>query len=132
MSSRKNLRKLDLLAKKVLKILGARDRKMRDAALDVILLSHRDITTLKRRFIKKKGEPNVLSFPEPAHFPHPETKKRYLGEVYLNKDILQRNPERAAPLLVHGILHLLGHDHKKKSAAAKMERLERRILAALR
>jgi probable rRNA maturation factor len=120
-------RRLGRLANEILKTLRARHAKARNAVLDIIVLPDRDIALLKRRFMKKKTEPNVLSFPEPARFPHPETKKRYLGEIYLNRDILRRNPERAKPLLAHGILHLLGYDHKKKADAVKMERLEKSI-----
>lgn len=102
------------------------------ATLDIFLLPHREMKALKRRFIKKQTEPNVLSFPEPRAFPHPETKKRYLGEVYLNENILAASPERAAPLLLHGILHLLGHDHVKSEREARaMEGLEGRILKKL-
>ena len=99
--------------------------------MDIILLDNEKIAALKARFIKKKTEPNVLSFPEPAHFPHPETKKRYLGEVYLNRTILKKSPERAKALLLHGILHLLGYDHKKKADITEMEGLEKKILAKL-
>ncbi len=103
------------------------------ASLDIFLLKDPDITALKARFIKKRTEPNVLSFKEPLAFPHPELKKgKYLGEVYLNKDILKREPERAAPLLLHGILHLLGHDHEKKMDAKKMEALEAKILESIK
>jgi probable rRNA maturation factor len=119
-------RKLSRLAAKILATL-----KVRGATLDIILLDNAKIAALKARFIKKRTEPNVLSFPEPAHFPHPETKKRYLGEVYLNRTILRRSPERAKALLLHGVLHLLGYDHKKKADIAKMEGLEKRILAKL-
>jgi len=49
--------------------------KVRGGALDVFLLPNRTIVALKARFIKKKTEPNVLSFPEPSHIPHPETGK---------------------------------------------------------
>jgi probable rRNA maturation factor len=104
---------------------------VRTALVDIFLLPDRDITALKRRFIKKRTEPNVLSFPEPLGFPHPQTKKRYLGEVYLNRDILKRSPERAAPLLLHGILHLLGYDHIKKADAVKMEGLEAKVAAKI-
>ncbi|MGC9968470.1 MAG: rRNA maturation RNase YbeY [Minisyncoccia bacterium] len=121
-------KKLARLAKKILRIVGGRNAAVRTAALDVFLLPDREIAVLKRRFFKKKTEPNVLSFPEPLCFPHPETKRRYLGEIYLNRDLLRRDPERAAPLLLHGILHLLGYDHKKKAGAAKMEKLEKNIL----
>jgi probable rRNA maturation factor len=124
-------KKLARLAKKILRIVGGRNAAVRTATLDVFLLPDREIAALKRRFFKKKAEPNVLSFPEPLRFPHPETKRRYLGEIYLNRDLLRRDPERAAPLLLHGILHLLGYDHKKKAGAAKMERLEKSLLVTL-
>jgi probable rRNA maturation factor len=131
MSSRKNLvsskgpleKKLDRLAARFLATL-----KVKNARLDIIVLPDKDIAALKAKFIKKRTEPNVLAFPEPLRFPHPESKKRYLGEVYLNRDILKKSPERAEPLLLHGILHLLGHDHKKPADIKKMEGLEKRIL----
>jgi probable rRNA maturation factor len=119
--------KLARLAQKMLKMLG-----VRAAVLDIILLDNKSITKLKARFIKKKTEPNVLSFPEPAHFPHPETKKRYLGEIYLNRDILYKSPKRANALLLHGVLHLLGYDHIKKADIMEMEALERKILKKLK
>lgn len=105
-----------------------KELKVRGAILDIFLLKDKDIAVLKARFIAKRTEPNVLSFKEPLAFPHPETKKKYLGEVYLNKDILRHSPDRAAPLLLHGILHLLGYDHVKKTDAAKMEKAEVKIL----
>ena len=119
-------KKLARRTAKILKMLN-----VRGATLDIFLLPNREIKALKSKFIKKKTEPNVLAFPEPVHFPHPETKgRKYLGEIYLNKDILKRSPQRAIPLLTHGILHLLGHDHKKKADALVMERLEGQVAKA--
>lgn len=119
-------KKLQILAVKILKVLGTRA-----GMLDIVLLGDAEMKRMKWRLLGKRTEPNVLSFPEPDRFPHPETKKRYLGEVYLNKDILKKNPERTAPLLLHGILHLLGYDHIRKADATRMERLEEKTLAAL-
>jgi probable rRNA maturation factor len=119
-------KKLQLIAAAILKELG-----IRPATLDIVLLTNAEMKRMKWRLLGKKTEPNVLSFPEPARFPHPETKRRYLGEVYLNQDILKKSPERAAPLLLHGILHLLGYDHMKKADAGRMERLEKKVLSAL-
>jgi probable rRNA maturation factor len=34
-------------------------------------------------------------------------------------------------LVVHGVLHLFGHDHQNGREATRMERLERKSLAAL-
>jgi len=123
-------RNLPFLAKKILTALH-----QRTAIVDIFLLPNADIKKLKARFIKKQTEPNVLAFREPIAFPHPElsrARKKYLGEIYLNRDILRKSPERTAPLLLHGILHLLGYDHKKKADAAKMEALEEKVLASLK
>ncbi|HVN26340.1 MAG TPA: rRNA maturation RNase YbeY [Candidatus Paceibacterota bacterium] len=104
--------------------------RVKGGSVDIILLPHARIKALKARFIAKQTEPNVLSFPEPAGFPHPDMKRgrRFLGEIYLNRTIIARNPERTRPLLLHGILHLLGYDHAGDRDAVRMEALERRIL----
>ncbi len=39
--------------------------------------------------------------------------------------------DHATHLLVHGTLHLLGHDHEADKDAARMERLEIKILKTL-
>lgn len=119
-------RQLQFLAKKMLKALH-----QRNAIVDIFLLQNGDIKKLKARFIKKKTEPNVLAFPEPIAFPHPETKKKYLGEIYLNRDILNKSPKRTAPLLLHGLLHLMGYDHKKKADRIEMEALEAKVLTKI-
>jgi probable rRNA maturation factor len=121
-----NDKKIKTLSDKILKRLH-----IRGATLDIFLLGNKEMAALKARFIKKKTEPNVLSFPEPARFPHPEVKRKYLGEIYLNRDILKKSPERAKALLLHGVLHLLGYDHKKRTDIIKMESLEKKVLRNL-
>jgi probable rRNA maturation factor len=120
-------KKLQKLAVKMLAALG-----VPRAALDIVLLKNTELMRMKWRLLRKRTEPNVLSFPEPKQFPNPEIKKRYLGEVYLNQDILKKSPAQAVPLLAHGILHLLGYDHMKKNDAVRMERLEKKVLAVLK
>ncbi|MBI4087539.1 MAG: rRNA maturation RNAse YbeY [Candidatus Liptonbacteria bacterium] len=70
---------------------------------------------------------DVLSFAEPKGFPHPESKKRFLGEIYLNRGLRSDFP-RLAFLLIHGLLHLLGYTHNKKSDTLKMQSLEKRLM----
>ena len=43
----------------------------------------------------------------------------------------KRTEAHHAHLLVHGLLHLQGHDHEREADAARMERRERAILARL-
>ena len=74
---------------------------------------------------------NVLSFP----MQEPD----YLGDIVICAEVVareaaeQHKTPRAhwAHLVVHGVLHLMGHDHLVDAEAEKMEALERRLLARM-
>lgn len=80
---------------------------------------------------------NVLSFP-PADPPVGMRGKRprHLGDLVICAPVViseadaQGKPRRHhfAHLTVHGVLHLLGHDHVEADDATRMEALETRIL----
>ena len=80
---------------------------------------------LNREFRKKDYATNVLSF--------------HSGDIVLCHPVIAREARdqgkavaaHYAHLVVHGVLHLRGYDHKNKSEAARMARAERRILARL-
>ena len=95
----------------------------------VFLLSGKEMRALEKKVGMGRADhtPNVLSFEEPAGFPHPETKGRVLGEVYLNKDLAAHGFREFAYLLIHGILHLLGYSPTEKNDILRMEALERKI-----
>ena len=103
------------------------------AALEVYFLSSREITAINSRFFRRKrrvsGEKvDVLAFPHPHGFPNPShTKGKTLGEIYINQDCVRRKKETLARLLIHGILHLLGHDHQGHKDALNMEALEEEV-----
>lgn len=86
---------------------------------------------------------DVLSFETLTSFaPQDDTEddpERMLGDVVISIDTarkqaadydapLQRELER---LLIHGILHVLGHDHMEAGERAKMEAEERRLASAI-
>lgn len=79
---------------------------------------------------------NVLSFPAPAGA-RGSKLRRSLGDIVICAPVVTREAseqhKRAddhwAHLLVHGALHLLGHDHEDDLSAGRMERRERRVLA---
>ena len=78
----------------------------------------------------------MLSFPAPAGG---STEPRLLGDVVLAFETIAREAaeqrisarDHLAHLTVHGVLHLLGHDHENDRDAETMERREREILARL-
>lgn len=96
---------------------------------DVFLLGDAEMRRIKKRFLpREKGPANVLSFAEPENWPRPGRERPKLGELYLNMGITGGKIEKLLPLLVHGVLHLSGYDHKKKSDRMKMEKLEKEII----
>ncbi|OGZ53582.1 MAG: hypothetical protein A3B25_00570 [Candidatus Ryanbacteria bacterium RIFCSPLOWO2_01_FULL_48_26] len=101
-----------------------------NSTVEIFLLSGKEMLKLEKRVGLRKAAghtPNVLSFTEPIGFPRPETKKRILGEVYVNKDLAKHGFGELAYLLVHGILHLIGYSHTKKNDILQMEALEKKI-----
>lgn len=89
---------------------------------------------LNRDYRGRDKPTNVLSFPFEAP---PGVALPLLGDlvlchpVVLREAVEQGKPWRDhyAHLVVHGMLHLLGHDHLEDQEAEEMERLEREILA---
>lgn len=102
---------------------------------DVVILLTDDaaIQVLNARFRDKDRATNVLSFPAAeSAFPH-------LGDVVLAFAYCEAEAkaqgktlsDHLSHLVVHGILHLLGHDHMEDEEAEEMEGEERLILSGL-
>jgi len=91
---------------------------------------------LNRRYRGKDKPTNVLSFPAA---PAPGVRPRPLGDVLICPAVLRREAraqgksEQAhwAHLIVHGTLHLVGHDHERDIDAVRMERCEIAVLRRL-
>ena len=93
---------------------------------------------LNRQYRKKRGPTNVLSFPM-LEGPGAELAPSLLGDVVISADTAFAEAQaarksllyRMTELLIHGILHLLVHDHATKAEAAEMSRLEAELLKTL-
>ncbi len=109
-----------------------------DRAAEISLVLTDD-ATLRRYNLRYRGidkPTNVLSFAA-GEEPTPDCAgPLLLGDVLLAYETLGREAEQQSKrfadhfchMVVHGVLHLLGHDHETEAEAAAMERLE---LAAL-
>jgi probable rRNA maturation factor len=92
--------------------------------------------TLNRQYRGKDYATNVLSFP--TELP-PGVVLPLLGDLAICAPVVLREAaeqgklprDHWAHLTVHGVLHLLGHDHIIEVEAEAMESLETRILARL-
>lgn len=118
-----------------------------DTEVSVLLVDNAAIRELNRDYRNKDSATDVLSFPmeedmedngEPDVIGGPT--ERMLGDIVISiekaveqADEYGHSIERElAFLTVHGLLHLLGHDHEGDAAGEKTMRAEeKRILAAL-
>ncbi len=118
-----------------------------ETEISVLLVDNATIRELNRDYRAKDAPTDVLSFPleeeredeaEPAVTGGPSA--RMLGDIVISveKAVEQateygHSVERElAFLAIHGLLHLLGHDHEKgETAKQAMRAEEKRILAAL-
>jgi probable rRNA maturation factor len=114
------------------------------SVVDVTLADDEAQRTLNRAWRGKDSSTNVLAFPltspgtDPTA-PRPPGAPLLLGDVVLAFEMVRREAaEQRKPfadhlrhLIVHGVLHLLGHDHIDDRDAAAMETREIAILAEL-
>jgi len=104
--------------------------------LSVLLTDDAEQRELNREWRGQDKSTNVLSFPQIEPF---EPVSGLLGDISLARETVAREAdEMGIPfndhfthLVVHGFLHLLGHDHIEDDEAEVMESLETRILASL-
>ena len=95
-----------------------------NAELSVSLVTEEEIADLHERYMHEEGPTDVLSFPLDDDG-RGDDGLRVLGDVVIAPSVAARNrPEEPASemrlLLVHGILHLLGHDHMDDDERAEM------------
>jgi probable rRNA maturation factor len=96
--------------------------------LSVSFVTDDEIADLHRRYMDEEGPTDVLSFPLGEV---DEEGVRILGDVVISPSAAERNnpSDRSSELrllLVHGILHLLGHDHQDDMSRASMWALQER------
>lgn len=113
---------------------GARRRKPAELAIRIVTAEQG--RALNRDYRGRDYPTNVLSFA--AELP-PGVKLPLIGDLALCAPVVLREAaeqgklarDHWAHLTVHGVLHLLGHDHLDPREADAMEALETRILAGL-
>lgn len=88
---------------------------VRDAGLSITFVTDRRIAALNWQHLKHRGPTDVISFGfAPSHDGAPLE-----GDIYIAPEVARRNAIRAGTsareellrLVVHGVLHVLGHDH---------------------
>lgn len=112
----------------------------RPAELSVVITGDAPIRELNRTYRDTDSATDVLSFSqaEGEVFAVPDGETPHLGDVIISLETARRQADEhglalqdeVAHLLVHGILHLLGHDHEDPDDEVVMRAHEDAILGA--
>lgn len=105
----------------------------------VVLADDDFVKELNHTYRGKKNPTNVLSFPYTSTKSRNLKPEAYLGDIVLALETIKSEAKtqnktfknHAIHLIVHGVLHLLGHDHEKEKDAIEMETKEIKILKTL-
>jgi probable rRNA maturation factor len=105
--------------------------------LSIILTDNTRLHELNLNYLGIDAPTDVLSFP--ASETDPETGLRYIGDILISIPRAQSQAESAGHslesevqlLVVHGVLHLLGHDHAQVEEKARMWKAQAEILESL-
>lgn len=114
-----------------------------DYVMTLVLTDDRHQKMLNKKFRSIDKPTNVLSFPQyaPAQYRRlkPQAQPIFLGDITLSYQYIVCETKNGHKILIdhiihlaiHGILHILGYDHRTSRHAAAMKKLERTILQAM-
>ena len=98
----------------------------------VFLTKNKTMKKLNKKFRNKNKPTDVLSFPFNNKMKY--KKNLYLGDIAISYEIVNKRSKNSIFFLeldkmwIHGYLHLLGFDHKRKKDFTKMKKIEDLIL----
>ncbi len=126
-----NKKIVDLVVKQTISLTVAKNLS---SELSVVLLPDSSVKVLNKKYRHIDKPTDVLSFPGKSEkMPNFDD---FLGEIVIARGVCQKQAKihnhsfkkEFIILLIHGLLHLLGYDHKKNKEAIIMESLEAKIL----
>ena len=112
------------------------EENLSDNTINIRIVNDKEMVDLNKQFRRKKSSTNVLSF-----INHDISKSMTgdLGDIAINYDFIKRESKEQGKtfddhiihMLIHGIYHILGLDHKNDEMAKAMEQKEVALLNKL-
>jgi probable rRNA maturation factor len=123
-------RKLDLRLLKEVIAAALEELEIEEAELGIVLIGAREMASMNEKFLGHEGPTDVITFD------YSEKRKQLHGEVFVCVDVAgtqakEFGTSRQSEIVryvVHGILHLVGHDDLRASARKKMKREDGRLV----
>ena len=110
-----------------------------DKEISILFTDDKHISELNKKYLKRDGPTNVISFPL-SGTEEEQLGIPILGDIVVSVDTAKREAKETGEqlehvicrLVIHGILHLLGHDHEASEQEAKrMQKEEARLLSII-
>jgi len=133
-------RRLSLAARSVRDLAGfvLRRERVSSAMLSIAFVSRRTIASLNREHLGHEGDTDVITFALGRSTP----SAPLVGDIYVAPDVVRAQAKRwrvpvreeLARVVVHGVLHAVGHDHPQGDGRERsmMWKRQERWLAAAR
>jgi probable rRNA maturation factor len=111
-------------------------QELENGQINIKYTSEEEIKMLNEKFYNKEGVTNVLAFINNQETP--ESKEQLIGEIAICISQIEKEAKlykkavetRLKHMIVHGVLHLFGFDHQKKSEQKEMEQVEDDIITS--
>jgi len=103
--------------------------------IELRIVDDEEMRGIKAKHFGVAEATDVLSFPAGDAVPGDPESEAHVGEIVLNRDAVARQAtqqgarawsDEATSLAIHGVAHLLGHDHHERRAARRMRACEGR------
>jgi len=108
-----------------------------NSEMTIVITDNAQLRQLNRQYRGVDAPTDVLSFP--AGYADPDSGATYLGDIILSYPMAAAQAHKGGHaleaelqlLVIHGSLHLLGHDHAEPEEKARMWAAQDEILAQL-
>ncbi len=107
---------------------------LEESDITIVFSGDEEIQALNRQYLGNDMPTDVLSFP--GGEVDPDTGREYLGDIIISYPQASQQAQKGGHaaqleielLVVHGVLHLLGHDHADREEKQAMWSAQREIL----
>lgn len=135
-SNRQRARKLNLQLLEEIAAAALEELNIKESELSIVLVSTKESAELNEKFLDHEGPTDVITF---DYAETQKTKGQLHGEIFICVDVAEKQAKEfettwrleLVRYVVHGILHLIGHDDLNPVARKKMKRVEGRLVRKL-
>ena len=132
-TNRQRAQKIDLRLLKRIAAATLEELGMAEAELGIVIVGAKEMASLNEKFLNHEGPTDVITF----DYENPELPLH--GEIFVCAEEAKRQAREfrttwqseIVRYVVHGILHLTGHDDLQAAARKKMKREEGRLVREL-